>query len=231
MTFPAIAAAVLLATAALGCPGTLGASDGVAAKKTQRLSVAVAFPLPRPVPDIAHVGRLNRPASFNAPEACQELGPIVASKFVRNPRGWECTSYMVMDDGANPASLFLHIKGEMDRSFSSFRIKLNFGDLSDKELLETAGHLISRFPFDLSGPSRAYLMGKVARLAPFDSALENVRAHLDMENSDERRYNLLVRPDVGLASVCRFRSTAPPQILVLVPAPIACATLSGRWRG
>jgi hypothetical protein len=132
-----------------------------------------------------------------------------------------------MDDGADPASLFLQIKGETENSFSSFRIKLNLGDATGKErLLETAGNLLERFPFALSSSSRTYLLEKVARLAPFASPLENYKAHLVLERSGGERYNLLVRPDVDEASDCRFLSSAPPVEPILMRLPIECATLS-----
>jgi hypothetical protein len=176
---------------------------------------------------------LERSASFekisaaSAEERCRALDPKgAADEWSFSPQddgSWECLYLQNYGSSAEPASLFVQMRGDEPEGFRSLRMKLSLTDPREEQtIVRTATDFARALIPPMSAETEAYLADHLTRLRAFDSKLEDYRASFGPEMTDPRRYNLIVVARAGPA--CEDEEPAA-TIRSITGTWIGCAAL------
>lgn len=165
--------------------------------KQKHLSPAGLYPRRLLSPQIERIDGFERSLSREAEDRCHNLKTRQVAEVTFTPNGddWECLAFAEFGSAAERASLFIQARGTEPDLLRSFRIKLSLTDESQSAaLLNAALDATDRFGLALSPESRAYIKSKLSARTAFTSLLENYKASLSAEFTDDRRFNLLLLP-------------------------------------
>lgn len=196
----------------------------------QRRLAASSKQLPRLVRPLAHdTSRLIPPVTTSTEERCQALAGIGGEppNFLAGANVWECTFFLPLGPGEDPASLFIQAKGVGEDDLRTFRIKLSFTDeRHDGALLQTALTTLDGYGLSLTPQSRSYLEARLSARKAFKSDLENYRATFVPEMMDQRRFNLLLVAH-PVTTACPVPTPEPARASqrAIVSTRIGCLTL------
>jgi hypothetical protein len=185
--------------------------------------------------------RLERSDLFRAQahlppaEACDRLKTATGSAptFTETKGDWECLLSQPFGSAADPASIFVQVKGNASDGLRSFRVKLSQTDPSEeRNVLQHALDAIDRFDLDLTPETRGYIAMKMAAKSSFKSFSANYSLSFQREITDGRRFNLIILPRLQTDDCA-----SPPATLPFYPenasvaVPIGCLPLQAGTAG
>ncbi len=134
-------------------------------------------------------------APIRADEQCATLAALaeVEPVFTREDGGakWEC-SYLVMGaDLGRQSSIFVQIRGREAVGNATFRLKISFGTLSEREALAYQASAIAARLLDLDAYLSISLGDALARGQDFRREIAAATISYKREMLDESRYNLV----------------------------------------
>lgn len=125
--------------------------------------------------------------------------------FQEGPNGeWECMSFLEFPETGHNPSIFIQIRGAKGESWSTFRLKLNFGSLlSSQSLSERAVDIIEALIGDRTPMEE--LRAKLAARQEFETSIAGVGLRYRQEGMDPTRFNLFG------SNIPPLRGTLPAQ--------------------
>jgi hypothetical protein len=166
-------------------------------------------------------------------ERCHNLQTrqIAEVSFKPNGPDWECLAFAEFGSAAERASLFVQARGTEPDLLRSFRMKLSLTDPDQSSALQKAAlEAMDRFGLALSPESRSYISSKLSARIAFTSLLENYKATLSPEFTDERRFNLLLLPRPQTADCAAVEGLHGRVRAQVYPQQVACLDLHSSAR-
>lgn len=164
---------------------------------------------PPPIQAVSKGARL--PAKTFDASRCRGISDLSQKKppvFQEGANGeWECTSFLEFPETGHAPSIFVQIRGAKGESWSTFRLKLNFGSpLSRQSLSEKAVAIIESLIGDRTQLEE--LRTRLAARQEFESSIAGIGLRYRQEGMDPTRFNLFGKNIPPLRGTLPARSSA-----------------------